>query len=195
MTPAGLVLCGGRGTRLEAAVEKPVFEVGGRPMVDRVLAALEDSGVGEIRAVTSPQAPATSAHLRERGVERIAAPGDGYVADLTYALDRVSTPALTVAADLPLLDAAAVDRVLDARRGSLAVYVPAALKSALGVSYDRSTERDGRSFVPAGVNVVADDADETRISYDARYAVNVNRRADAAVAERLLGRTEGEDGS
>jgi len=171
VTPAGLVLCGGRGTRLEAAVEKPVFEVGGRPMVDRVLAALEDSGVGEIRAVTSPQAPATSAHLRERGVERIAAPGDGYVADLTYALDRVSTPALTVAADLPLLDAAAVDRVLDARRGSLAVYVP------------------------AGVNVVADDADETRISYDARYAVNVNRRADAAVAERLLGRTEGEDGS
>lgn len=195
MTPIGLVLCGGRGTRLKATVEKPIFEVGGRPMIDRVLTALKGSCVGEIRAVTSPQAPATSAHLRERGVERITAPGDGYVADLTYALNQISTPALTVAADLPLLDAAAVDRVLDARRGSLAVYVPAALKSALDVSYDRSTEHDGRSVVPAGVNVVADDADETRISYDARYAVNVNRRADAAVAERLLERTEDGDGS
>ncbi|WP_394348666.1 NTP transferase domain-containing protein [Halovivax sp.] len=41
-----LVMCGGRGTRLDAEVEKPLFEVGDRPMIDRVLDALSADEVG-----------------------------------------------------------------------------------------------------------------------------------------------------
>ena len=179
-------MCGGRGSRLDAAVEKPLFEVAGRPMIDRVLATLEQTDLSAVRAVTSPHAPATRRHVAERGITCIEAPGEGYVADLSYALDRVSRPALTVAADLPLLDATVVDRVLALPDGSRAVYVPAALKSALGVSYDRTTEYDGQTVVPAGINVIAEGTDRPEVSYDARYAVNVNRTADADIAERLL---------
>jgi adenosylcobinamide-phosphate guanylyltransferase len=39
---------------------------------------------------------------------------------------------------------------------------------------------------PAGINVVGRGPDETWVTTDERFAVNVNRRGDAAVAERLL---------
>ena len=191
-------MCGGRGTRLESDTEKPLFELAGRPMVDYVRDALAESRVDTTYAVVSPHAPETRAYLRgELPVIEMA--GEGYVADLTTALEVVETPVLTVAADLPLLDGDVVNTVLDAADGSTSVRIPAALKDALGAS----TDEDGE-WVPTGVNVVGDDEDGVFRSYDARLAVNVNRRSDAALAERLLaprtdaskpgGNVEGDDG-
>lgn len=178
-------MCGGRGTRLDAATEKPLYEVGGRPMVDRVRDALAASRVDAVYAVGSPRTPLTRDHVDLPYVE---APGEGYVADLQYALERVDRPVLTVAADLPLLAGDAIDAVLDEFDGaSLAVRVPAALKRALGTSVDTTTTVDGREFAPTGVNVVARrDEDDAFVTTDARFAVNVNRVSDARVAEALL---------
>jgi len=179
-------MCGGRGTRLDTDVEKPLFRVGGVPMVDRVLGALEASAVDRAFAVTSPGAPGTRAHLDAPCIET---PGDGYVADLDAALsdDRISLPVLTVAADLPLLDGEILDRVLDAHvGGSLSVLVPAARKRALGVSDDTTFEREGREVAPTGVNVVGASGDDAWLTEDTRVAVNVNTLADARVAEELL---------
>ena len=181
-----LVMCGGRGTRLDSDAEKPLFEVGGVPMVDRVLAAVGDSAVDTAYAVTSPNAPATRAHLDAPCIET---PGGGYVADLDAALsdDRVDTPVLTVAADLPLLDGEILDRVLAAHdAGSLSVLVPAERKRELGVSDDTTFERDGREVAPTGVNVVGDEGDDAWLTDDHRVAVNVNTLADARVAEQSL---------
>ncbi|MFB6217847.1 MAG: NTP transferase domain-containing protein [Halobacteriaceae archaeon] len=177
-------MCGGRGTRLDAGVEKPLFEVGGRPMVDRVLGALRASRAGEVVAVGSPHTPETLAHV---DAPTLAAPGEGYVADLQYALDRVEGPVLTAAADLPLLAADAVDGVIDAHEtGSLSVCVPTELKRSLGVSVDAAFESGGRELSPAGLNVVGDGAETVRVVGDERLAVNVNRKRDAFVAEALL---------
>ncbi|WP_209019559.1 NTP transferase domain-containing protein [Halorussus marinus] len=187
-------MCGGRGTRLDADAEKPLFEVAGAPMVDRVADALAASGLERAHAVVSPHAPETRAHVSAReDLAVVETPGEGYVADLRTALDRVGTPALTVAADLPVLDGAAVDRVRDAFDGrSVTVCVPAALKRRLGASADTTFERDGRALAPAGINVVADASEETIYeTYDARFALNVNRRSDADLAETLLGGADG----
>jgi len=94
---------------------------------------------------------------------------------------------LTVAADLPLLAGESIDRVLDAFVGdSLAVCVPVTLKRALGVSVDTTMEHDGRTLAPTGINVVGAGGNETTlVSRDERLAVNVNRRADAWVAEAI----------
>jgi adenosylcobinamide-phosphate guanylyltransferase len=179
-------MCGGRGTRLDADCEKPLFEVGGRPMVDRVVDALAASRIDAVRAVTSPHTPETREHV---DCPVLDAPGDGYVADLQYALDRVDAPVLTVAADLPLLAGNAVDRVLDAFDGdSLTVCVPAELKRRLGASADTTFDGDDRELAPTGVNVVADAGDETLVAFDARLTVNVNRQSDAALAGALLPR-------
>jgi adenosylcobinamide-phosphate guanylyltransferase len=194
-------------------VEKPLLEIGGRPMVDRILNALDGSRIERVCTVVSPHAPATRAHLAalDDGPQLIETPGEGYVADLDAALERVGRPVLTVAADLPLLSAAAVggildasavpdaDATLDAGGGSddgpdapvrsvrsLAVSVPAALKRSLGASVDAPVERDGRELVAAGINVVAVGDDVTHVSHDPRFAVNVNRPRDVRVAEALL---------
>ncbi|RYJ10211.1 cobalamin biosynthesis protein CobY [Haloarcula hispanica] len=181
-----LVMCGGRGTRLDTEAEKPLFRVGGVPMVDRVVGALEDSSVERVIAVTSPNAPETQSHL---DVPCIETPGEGYVADLDAALadDRLSRPVLTVAADLPQLDGEIVDRVLDEHDGgSLTVLVPASLKRGLGVSDDTTFEHEDREVAPTGVNVVDDGPDDAWLTRDRRVAVNVNTLADACVAEQWL---------
>ncbi|WP_267642323.1 NTP transferase domain-containing protein [Haloarchaeobius amylolyticus] len=184
-------MCGGRGTRLDADIEKPLYPIAGTPMVDRVLSALAGSRVETAYAAVSPHAPATREHLSKTTFDDLAlslveTPGEGYVTDLQAALDTVEPPVLTVAADLPLLAPVVVDRVLDrfaaGERDSLTVVVPTDLKRALGASCD--TEFDG--LAPTGVNVVADaDSDTMYTSYDARLAVNVNRQSDADLAEAL----------
>lgn len=193
-----LVMCGGQGTRLDSVTEKPLHEIHGRSLVDRVLDAVAASRAADVYAVTSPHTPDTRNHLEDsiktRGttdLDVIQAPGEGYVADLQHALDTAdigeNNPALTVAADLPLLDGAALDRVLDVYdEGSLTVCVPTMLPEALGVTVDAAFEVGGRSVVPTGVNVVGGAPDDSWVSWDARFAVNVNYPEDAAVAERLL---------
>ncbi|MFC4405406.1 NTP transferase domain-containing protein [Haloarchaeobius iranensis] len=191
-------MCGGEGTRFDGDVEKPLFRVGGVPMVDRVCDALAASQVEDLHAAVSPNAPCTRDHLVDRsGVTTVETPGEGYVADLGSAIEATGgEPVLTVAADLPLLAAGPVDRALDAAVSadgtvrSLSVVVPVALKEQLGVSVD--TAMDG--VAPTGVNVVGPETEsETHVSFDARLAVNANTAADAAVAARLVGEV-GTDG-
>lgn len=186
----GLVMCGGAGTRLETESEKPLAEIGGRAMVDYVIDALEASDIDDVYAVTSPKAPETEQYVADR-VETIDAPGEGYVRDLQYALDErpgdAGDPVLTTAADLPLLAGDAIDTVLDVYDdGSLTVCTPSGLPEALGITVDATFDVDDRSVVPSGVNVVGGDPDDVRVTWDARFAVNVNYPGDAAVAERLL---------
>ena len=186
-------MCGGRGTRLDAPVEKPLFAVRERPMADAVCDALADSRVERVVAAVSPHTPNTGAHLRERADCRtvVETPGEGYVADLDAALDAagLARPVLTCAADLPLLTADTVDTVLAAHADravtSLTVAVPAALKRELGVSCDTTFEREGSELAPTGLNVLGDDEGGVLVRDDDRLAVNVNRRADAAVAARI----------
>jgi adenosylcobinamide-phosphate guanylyltransferase len=184
-------MCGGEGTRFEADVEKPLFRVGGVPMVDRVCDALAASEVDDVYAAVSPNAPRTREHLADRSdVTTVETPGEGYVADLGAGIEAAGgEPVLTVAADLPLLAAGPVDRALDAALSadgsgrSLRVVVPVALKERLGVSVDTGTD----DFAPTGLNVVGPETEsETHVSFDARLAVNVNRPGDAAVAEALV---------
>ncbi|WP_263018210.1 NTP transferase domain-containing protein [Natronobiforma cellulositropha] len=189
-------MCGGAGTRLESDREKPLYPIGGEAMVERVLGALEASRLERTYAAVSPQAPATQAHLERRGVTCIETAGAGYVSDLLDALrdERLSPPVLTVAADLPLLEGSVLDRVCAAygrvrerteKPPSLTVCVPVALKRRLGASVETTLE--GGHLAPTGVNVVGDGSSERQFeSYDRRLAVNVNRRADARLADRLV---------
>ncbi|WP_267164135.1 NTP transferase domain-containing protein [Halovenus salina] len=180
-------MCGGRGTRLDASVEKPLYEIGDEPMVCRVLAALEASSVDGVYGAVSPATPATRNTLAAESVSVVETEGTGYVEDLQHVLEEIETPVLTVAADLPLLDEEAVDRVLAAHEdSSLSVYTPTALKASLGLSYDITVERNGHNLVPSGINIVDDREDNMYVTEDSRFAVNVNRQQDGQIAEALL---------
>lgn len=192
-------MCGGAGTRLDRG-EKPLVEIDGRPMVDRVLDALGPVGIDARYAATSPRVPKTARHLRERDdVTVIETEGNGYVADLTSVLDGeiVDRPALTVVSDLPLLEGEVVERTIDVYgSGALTVCVPAALKGRLGVSLDTTRNHGGGELAPTGLNVVGESDRETvHVSDDARLAVNVNRPRDLVIAEHLARGGVNGDGS
>lgn len=198
-----VVMCGGEGERLHSAREKPLYEIARQPMVAYVLTALAGSAVEDIHAAVSPDTPATQEFLEEwnqrtddpsRSVAVIETPGDGYVPDLQAALDSLSRPVLTVAADLPLLTADAVDTVLEEAAGqTTTVCVPSRRKEELGVSADTTFTYGGESVAPAGINVVGPAEDEQIwITEDGRFAVNVNYPGDALIAEKYL--LEGRDG-
>ena len=203
-------MCGGEGSRLEAHLEKPLFEVGGQPMIDRVLDALETDTLETVYAAVSPNAPETRSHLERvadshelpDSLEIVDTPGYGYVTDLQSVLGRpgVSTPILTVTADLPLLEPPVVERTVGRYRAAVAgntaksdssetpsmtVCVPVSVKRRLGFSVE--TVAHGQPHLaPTGVNVVGSEhRTMTHTSYDPRLASNVNRRTDARATERL----------
>lgn len=183
MTEA-LIMCGGKGSRLTGVDEKPLVEVGGEPMVKRVLDALTDSSVRQITAAVSEQTPATAGYLDGR-VRTTETPGDGYVSDLQSALSAMSRPVLVIGADLPLVTGAVIDQIISVQQEldqTITTVVPTTVKRQLGLSVDEQ-EQDG--FVPAGVNIIADGADRRYRSYDVRLAVNVNRPADLQTAREL----------
>jgi adenosylcobinamide-phosphate guanylyltransferase len=170
-------------------------------MLDRVAAALRESSVTSVTAVVSTDAPETAARASDVGLSTVETPGEGYVADLDAALDVVGRPAVTVAADLPLLTAAHVDDAIRTARtvdtdtdgeaeadeaASVSVCVPADLKRRLGASLDTSFDHEGRTLAPTGLNVVGEaPSDTVRVRCDPALAVNVNRPADLELAEEL----------
>jgi len=186
-----LLMCGGQGTRLRPAVgdtEKPLVEVDGRPMVDRVVSALHESRVSEIVAAVSPETPSTAARLTGcADVRVIETAGEGYVTDLTAALETIETPTVTVTADLPLLTGEIVDRAVETADGeSLAVCVPLSLVESVGASADTTVDHDGETVVPSGLNVVGDKKSRQVVWETERLALNVNHPADLQRAEKLF---------
>lgn len=179
-------MCGGKGTRLDSPKEKPLVRISGTPMIQCVISAVRASECDTTYAVSSPNAPETA---RTVNLPTISTPGEGYVSDLQTAIadDRISLPVLTVAADLPLLTSKLINRVLARQTDeSVTVCVPAALKRCLGVSIDDVFMHEDQPVVPTGVNIVHGARSSIVVSYNARFAVNVNRMSDQAVAEKLL---------
>ncbi|HYN97757.1 MAG TPA: NTP transferase domain-containing protein [Pilimelia sp.] len=119
---AAVVLAGGAGRRLGGAV-KPALPVAGQPMVSRVLAAVADACP---RIVVGPAALGVPPGVL---LTREDPPGGGPVAGAAAGLALVPPTVAEVAllaADLPLLDAAAVAelrRTLAAGDWAAAVYV------------------------------------------------------------------------
>ncbi|MFG2476749.1 NTP transferase domain-containing protein [Streptomyces fagopyri] len=112
-----VVLAGGAARRLGGA-DKPGVRVGGRPLLDRVLAACAAATTTVV--VAEPRTtvrPVRWAHEEP--------PGGGPLAALDAGLRRTSAEDVVVlSADLPFLDEATVRRLLDALRGSDAPHGP-----------------------------------------------------------------------
>ncbi len=118
-TYAAIVLAGGRATRL-GGVHKPGLRVGGRTLLDRVLAAVPDASPVIVVGPPQPVPPGTL-------LTRENPPGGGPVAALAAAFPHVE-PAATVAvlaADLPFLTPAAIADLRSACTGDGAVLVDA----------------------------------------------------------------------
>ncbi|MEU8647145.1 NTP transferase domain-containing protein [Streptomyces sp. NPDC048674] len=118
-----VVLAGGSARRLGGA-DKPGVRVGGRALLDRVLAACADAAVTVV--VAEPRATARPVRWAREDP-----PGGGPVAALDAGLRHTTAPYVVVlSADLPFLDEKTVRRLLDALAGADAATVPHAAPGA-----------------------------------------------------------------
>ena len=100
----GLVMAGGKGTRMDISVEKLLLEYK-KPVIFHVIDALKNSHCfSQVIVATSPNSPDTKHVLEQNRIETLSTPGNGYVNDLNFLLQKMSGSVFVTSGDLPLLD-------------------------------------------------------------------------------------------
>ncbi|MCC6042195.1 MAG: NTP transferase domain-containing protein [Candidatus Verstraetearchaeota archaeon] len=202
---AGLVMAGGRGSRLRVGVEKPLLPICGETMLKRVVKALKSSKFVEaVFIAVSEWTPNTKREAERLGIV-IETGGLGYVDDLREALRVVWAgygfkDVVVASSDLPLLDGELIDDVVkryaESGKEALTVVVDREAYEGLGFDAEYLIEYGGKLAVPVGLNVLrADLVDRKNLLEEEVYLhprverlVNVNTIEEAKRAEEILRR-------
>ena len=190
-------MAGGRGSRLNMG-EKPLVTLFGRPLIDYVALALEDSSVDRIFVATTDNVPRTQEWATERGLCVMETGGYGYVADMIEAVKKaeVTDPIMIIMADLPLVTSDLIDEIIEVYEErpepALSTHTPLDLHSRLGRRPDSLFNYMGQLIVPAGINVL-DGVDIEKEQEDfhlilerIELAVNVNVAGDLMLCEKIM---------
>jgi molybdopterin-guanine dinucleotide biosynthesis protein A len=190
-----MVLAGGAARRIGGA-DKPGLEVGGRTLLDRVLAACADAGTTVVVGPPRDTERAGVTWTREQP------PGGGPVAAVAAGLARITAErVLLLAADLPFLDRPTIRRLLAAldetgREGALlvdaagrdqplaAAYRTAALRRALAGLGDPDGLPLRRLLAPLDLTRLAD---PQGVAYDCDTWEELDRARERERAERRPG--------
>ena len=109
----GLVMAGGKGTRMKSNEEKLLLPYK-QPLVLHVIDALKNSNCFEkIIAATSPNSPQTKKLLVGNNITIIETSGEGFVTDLNNILKQLDDFVLVSSGDLPLLDGDIIKQIID----------------------------------------------------------------------------------
>ena len=196
MTVIALVMAGGKGTRMELAEEKPMLRVGGKPVVELVLEALQDAKkLDSVVVAVSDYTPKTAKFLESFPVKVLKTPGKEYVSDMGYAVKTLKLQTvLTIAADMPLITGEIIDEIVEAYfacgKSALAVAVPFETREKLGLGAGYVFDWKGKQVVYAGINVndgrrIDDDELEQEICVldEVEVALNINTVDELQIAQ------------
>ena len=201
-----LVMAGGKGTRMRIAEEKPLIKVCSKPVIEYVLAALNNAKkIDSIIVATSSCTPKTTMLMKQLGVKVLETPGKDYVSDMGYAVQTLKLGVfLAIAADLPLVRGEMIDSIVEryecCGKPALTVAVPLETKAKLGMSSEYSFKMEDKDVVPVGINVIdghkryGDEWLDQDIYLLNHYelAVNINTVQELQLSERLLSKQSGE---
>ena len=118
---AAVILAAGQGTRMKSPLPKVLHQVGARAMLDRAIDAAERLGCERIVVVTGAHSPQVKAHVAARlgaGSTALQDPplGTGHaVLAAKAALEGFKGDVVVTYADCPLLDAPAIEPLLELR--------------------------------------------------------------------------------
>ena len=109
----GLIMAGGKGTRMNSEEEKLLLTYE-KPVILHVVDALQKSNCfTKIIALTSPNSPKTEKILQETGIETLPSPGESFVSDLNQMLQQLDDVVFVTSGDLPLLDSHIVKTIVE----------------------------------------------------------------------------------
>lgn len=199
MSVTALVMAGGKGTRMALQEEKPLIRIGGKPIIEYIIAALKAAKkIDSIVVAVSGYTPKTAEHMLRFPVLVVETPGKEYVSDMQHALKALNLHVvMAIGADLPLINSEVIDAVVECYercgKPALSVVVPFETKKRLGFSCEYSFNFGGARVVPAGINVIdgrrIDDGEldqEVCLLDREEVAVNINTLEELEIAERLI---------
>ncbi|MBD6955390.1 MAG: NTP transferase domain-containing protein [Thermoplasmata archaeon] len=163
----GIVMAGGRSSRM--GFEKQLINFGGLTLLDIACNAIMDAGLTCLVAV-SKNAPKTMEYAISR-YNCIITPGNGYSMDVSFILNLVGSPLITVPSDLPFIKK---DHVLSMMRNFTG-------KSMAGVLL-----RDGK-IVYTGINIVSNSIfDHLYFFEDYSLSLNLNTVKDLEILMKSI---------
>jgi len=185
----GLVMAGGKGTRMDISNEKLLLEYK-KPVIFHVIDALKNSHCfSQVIVATSPNSPDTKHVLEQNRIETLSTPGNGYVNDLNFLLQKMSGSVFVTSGDLPLLDEEII-QIMTEKFNSKNVWtsflVSKKFLNSLGLESSLLVNSDNIECTYTGISIInankIKNLNSVKENYiildDKRIAFNLNTRKD-----------------
>ena len=184
----GLVMAGGKGTRMDIPEEKLLLEYK-KPIIFHVIDALKNSYCfSKVVVATSPNSPDTKRVLEERRVETLDTQGNGYVNDLNFLLQKIDGFVFVVSGDLPLLDEEIIQKLVEFNSENVwtSFLVSKKFLNSLGLKSNLLVKYDSTECAYTGISIINADKiknlnlvnEDYIILDDKRIAFNLNTNED-----------------
>jgi adenosylcobinamide-phosphate guanylyltransferase len=185
----GLIMAGGKGTRMQSNKEKLLLEYK-KPLILHVIDALKNSRCFEkIIAATSPNSPKTQKILVDKDVIVFETLGESFVTDLNNILKQLDDYVFITSGDLPLLDENIVKQIIDATNFEkiwTSVLTTKSYQSSMNLDTECIISFNDEDYVHTGISIVnaskiknLDSIEEDYlIINDKRVCLNVNTKND-----------------
>jgi len=191
----GLVMAGGKGSRMNLSEEKLLLKYK-KPVILHVVDALKNSECfSQIVATTSQNSPKTKNLLEENGIKVFETLGNGYVKDLNTVLKSFDDYVLVVSGDLPLLDEQIIKQIANQKSDNvwLSFLVTKEFLDLYNIKQQYSTRFEGKECAFTGISLVnakkISSLDSVKENYvildDKRIAFNLNTKEDLALLSSL----------
>ena len=184
----GLVMGGGKGTRMDISDEKLLLKHK-KSIIFQVIDALKNSHCfSQVIVATSPNSPDTKRVLEQNGIETLPTPGNGYVNDLNFLLQKMDGSVFAVCGDLPLLDEEIIKKMAEFNSENIwtSFLVSKELLNTLSLESNLLVKYDDVECVYTGISVINADKikdsnlvnEDYVILDDERIAFNLNTKED-----------------
>ena len=185
----GLVMAGGKGTRMKLDEEKLLLHYK-KPIILHVIDSLQNSNsFSKILAVTSSNSPKTKKLLQKNDIETFDTSGIGYVEDLNSVLKIINDKVMVISGDLPFLDTDIIKNIIahfDLKNICTSILVTNKFLTSLGMKSNFSVDFNGQKCHYTGISLVNSEKisslDNLKENYiiidDKRIAFNLNSKED-----------------
>jgi len=160
-----------------------------KPIIFHVIDSLNNSHCfSKVFAATSPNSPNTKCELEQRGIETLDTPGNGYVNDLNFLLQKMDGFVFVVSGDLPLLDEEIIQKLvkLNSENTWTSFLISKEFLNSLGLESSILVKCGNIECVYTGISIINTDKiknlDSVNENYiildDKRIAFNLNTNED-----------------
>lgn len=191
----GLVMAGGKGSRMNMQKEKLLLEYK-KPVIMHVIDALKNSGCfSKVVAATSNNSPETKKLLEQNSIQTIQTPGNGYSEDLSFVLQKINDVVFVTSGDLPFLDVDMVKKIVSQSLNHtwISFVVRKSFLDSVGLSADYAVTCQGNACYYTGVSIVdgtnIKNLDPIKEHYvildDKKIAFNLNTKSDYELITKI----------